>query len=349
MEHTSLSRLAALTLGCSFLAGAQAVLADVTLQEQVSVEGAGLMSFANMSGTTTTVISNDKARMQSELKMESRLARMVAGGLGNTAEIVRLDQGKLYQLDLEERKYNEVSLADQRARIEEAMADARSAQQQQPMPVDETQCDWSEPVTEVTRGAKATIAGYDSEQVKIAASQSCTDRSTGQVCEFTISLEQWLAPDFSGDANQFYQAYAEQIGLDVAGSSSFSQRAETLLGRYGELWSEVAAKTGDIEGHPVKSQFALAVGGAQCEQVKGDAGVTAGDVGASALGGLGGRIAGSLLKRRKKAEPAPESSAEAGMTQLLAVSTEVLSVSLDPVDAEEFEVPAGFTPMNAGN
>jgi hypothetical protein len=351
MKRTSSSRRVAVAFGCTFLLCTHAVLADITLKEQVSVKGAGLMSFANMSGTSTTVISDDKARMQSELKMESRLARMVAAGVGNTAEIVRLDQGKLYQLDLKERRYDEISLADQRARIDAAMAEAQSAQQEQPMPVDETQCDWSEPVTKVTRGGKATIAGYDSEQLKIAASQSCTDRSTGEVCEFTISLEQWLAPEFSGDATAFYRAYAEQMGLDVTGSSAFAQRAEALLGRYSELWSEIAAKTGDVEGYPLKSQFALAIGGPQCTQGSGDggAGVTAGDVGESVLGGLGGRVAGSLLKRRKKAEPEPAPSAESAMTQLLAVSTELLSVSLDPVDSGEFEVPSDFTRMNAGN
>jgi hypothetical protein len=349
MKPTSLSRRAAVIFGCSSLAVAPAAMADITLKEQVSVEGAGLMSFANMTGTSTTAISNDRARMQSEVKMESRLARMVARGAGNTAEIIRLDQGKMYQLDLEERKYSEMSLAEQRERLEQAMADAQNAQQQQPMPVDESQCDWSEPVAEVTRGAKATIAGYETEQLKIKASQSCTDRTTGQVCEFAISLDQWLAPEFSDDATEFYKSFAEQMGFDVAGSTAFAQRAETLLGRYSGLWSEIAAKTRDVEGYPLKSQFALALGGAQCQQGNGEPGVTASDVGESAIGGIGGRIAGSLLKRRKKAEPEPAATAEPGMVQLLSVSTELLSVSTDPVEAGEFEVPAGFTPMAAGN
>jgi hypothetical protein len=280
--------------------------------------------------------------------MESRLARMVAGKLGSTAEIVRLDQGKLYQLDMKERRYDEILLADQRAELEKAMEQAREAQQQQPMPVDESQCDWSEPVTKVTRGGSESIAGFDAEQLEIAATQSCTDRSTGQVCDFSITLEQWLTPEFSDEAARFYRSYAEQMGFDVSGSGDIAQRAETLLGRYPDLWAQIAEEAGGVEGYPVKSRFALAIGGPQCEQGKQNTGITAADVGESVVGGLGGRLAGSLLKRRKKEEPAAVAPEDSGMIELLAISTELVAVSQDAADPAAFEVPAGFTRANVG-
>jgi hypothetical protein len=322
-------------------------LADITLQEQFSVRGEGLMSFANMSGTSTTVIANDKASTRGDVKMESRLARMVAGKLGSTAEIIRLDQGKLYQLDMEKQRYNEISLADQRAELEKAMQQSREAQQQQPMPVDETQCEWSEPVTEVTRGGSESIAGFDAEQLKIAATQSCTDRSTGQVCDFSITLEQWLTPEFSDEAANFYRSYAEQMGFDVSGSGDMTQRAESLLGRYPGLWAEIAEAAGSVEGYPVKSRFALAIGGQQCEQGKQNTGVTAADVGESVVGGLAGGLAGKLLKRRKKEEPVAAAAEEPGMIQLLAISTELVAASQEAADPAVFEVPAGFARANA--
>ncbi|HWM28850.1 MAG TPA: hypothetical protein VNQ14_10350, partial [Woeseiaceae bacterium] len=344
MKHIPSLRVVAIPV-CTSLLLAHTVLADITLQEQFSVKGEGLMSFANMSGTSTTVIANDKASMQGEVKMESRLARMVAGKLGNTADIVRLDQGKLYQLDMEERRYNEISLADQRAELEKAMEQAREAQQQQPMPVDESQCDWSEPVTEVTRGGSESIAGFDAEQLKIAATQSCTDRSTGQVCDFSITLEQWLAPEFSDEAATFYRSYAEQLGFDASGSGEITQRAETLLSRYPDLLAEVAKEAGGVEGYPVRSRFALAIGGPQCEQGKENAGVTAADVGES-VAGVGGRLVGSLFKKRKKEEPAAAAAQDSGMIQLLAVSSELVAVSEETADPAAFEVPAGFTRTN---
>jgi len=341
MKRTSSLRFVVIPIStCIFWA--YPALADITLQEQFSVRGEGVMSFANMSGTSTMSISNDKASSKGEVKMESRLARMVAGRQGSTAEIVRLDQGKLYQLDMKERRYTEISLAEQRAELEKALEQARETQQQQPMPVDESQCEWSEPVTDVTRGERESIAGFDAEQLRIAATQSCTDPSTGQVCDFSITLEQWLTPEFSDEALKFYRSYAEQTGFDASGSGEITQRAETLLGRYPGLWAEIAEAAGGVDGYPVRSRFALAIGGPQCEQGKQNSGVTAADVGESVVGGIGGRVVGSLLKRRKKEEPVATVQ-DSGMIQLLAISNELVAVSQESVDPAAFEVPAGFT------
>jgi hypothetical protein len=347
MTHVASSQGFVLSTGCVLMLWIPGAVADVTVNEQYSVRGEGVMGFANMTGTSTTAIAGDKASTRGEVKLESRLARMFAGDLGDTAQIVRLDQDKLVQLDMKERTYTELSLAQQRAQIEQAMQQAQDAQQQQPAPMDESQCDWSEPVTEVTRGGKEKIAGYEAEQLKIAASQACTDRETGQVCEFSISLEQWLAPEFGGEAAEFYRAYAEQMGFDVSGSGAFAQRAEALLGRYSGLWSEIAEKTGDVEGYPLKSEFALAVGGPQCEQAQQAPGITAADVGES-VGGLGGRLAGSLFKRKKE-EPTASATADSGMVRLLTISSEITAVSTGTVDPGTFEVPADFTRTNAGN
>jgi hypothetical protein len=137
------------------------------------------------------------------------------------------------------------------------------------------------------------------------------------------------------------------MGFDVSGSGAVAQRAEVLLGKYSGLWSEIAEKSGDVEGYPLKSEFALAVGGPQCEQAQQAPGVTAADVG-EAVGGLGGRLAGSLFKRKKE-EPAASAAADSGMVRLLTISSEITEVSTDAVDPGTFEVPADFTRTNAGN
>lgn len=90
---------------CAILTGALAVIAasaaraDVTIQERVAISGAGLMRMANMNGTTTTRISGQRARTESELRFESGVMRTFARGAGESTEIVRLDQDKLYSVD----------------------------------------------------------------------------------------------------------------------------------------------------------------------------------------------------------------------------------------------------------
>ena len=106
--------------------------ADITLEERISVEGAGLMRMANMSGTTKTAISGDRSRTESDLKMQSRLVRMVARGMGPTADIVKLDEGKVYELDLKKKQYTEATFDEMRAKLEAARQQAEQAKQPTP-------------------------------------------------------------------------------------------------------------------------------------------------------------------------------------------------------------------------
>ena len=71
----------------------------------MSVEGAGVMSMANMNGTTTTVISGKKGRIETDVQMQSRMVRMLArGASGPKADVVRLDEDKVYALDLKKKE-----------------------------------------------------------------------------------------------------------------------------------------------------------------------------------------------------------------------------------------------------
>src|ERR1044072_4982187 len=104
MAHAFRSRfLACCVAGVLVSAAAQA---DVTMQEQMSLSGAGMMKMRNMSGTTTTVISKDRARTESNMTFESAMMRTFAPGGGNHVEIVRLDRGKIYSLNPQKKTYS---------------------------------------------------------------------------------------------------------------------------------------------------------------------------------------------------------------------------------------------------
>src|SRR5687767_2610089 len=144
--------------------------ADVTIEERMSISRAGLMKMANMSRTTTTMISGQRARTDSNLQFESGLMRTFARGIGgDSTEIVRLDQDKMYSIDNKKKTYTETTFAETRAQMEKIskqMQEAQAQQQQGTSGVDESQCEWSEPKSEVIRsGEKASIAGYQAERV----------------------------------------------------------------------------------------------------------------------------------------------------------------------------------------
>lgn len=327
--------------------------ADVTIEERMSVSGSGMMKMMNMNGRTVTAISGTKARTDSELTFESGLMRTFARGAGDGTEIVRLDEDKIYSLDHRKKTYTETTFAEQRAQLEKArqqMEQGQASQQQATSGVDESECEWSDPKAEVTRsGEKSQIAGYDAERVTITATQSCKNKKTGEVCDFGLVLDQWVAPQFeaSEEAQAYYLAYAEKMGLGATTSRDFAERAQSLFGRYEGIWTEVAAKMRDVKAYPVRSSFGLGVGGPQCastQQTQAEGGPASPP---SLSGALGGALGGMFGKKKKEAEapaaaPIPAPTLPGGLISLMSVSTELVSVNTGAVDAAKFELPAGY-------
>ena len=332
--------------------------ADVTIEERMTVSGAGMMKMMNMSGRTVTAISGSNARTDSELRFESGLMRTFARGAGNTTEIVRLDEDTMYSLDHKKKTYTETTFAEQRAELQKAMEQmeqGQASQQQAASGVDESECEWSEPKADVLRsGEKSQIAGYDAEHVTIVATQSCTNKKTGEVCDFGLVLEQWVAPQFaaSQEAQAYYSAYAEKMGFGATASRDFAERAQSMFGRYDGMWSEVAAKMRDVEGHSVRSSFGLGIGGPQCASMQ-EAQAQGGAASPPSLGGaLGGALGGMFGRKKEKEAEAPAAAPIAaptmpgGLMPLMSVSTELVSVNTNAVESAAFEVPPGYKKTN---
>ena len=328
-----------------------AASADVTIEERMSVSGAGMMKMMNMSGRTVTTIAGDRARTDSDLRFESGMMRTLARGAGQGSEIVRLDQDTMYSLDTKKKTYTETTFAERRAEMQKAMEQmekSQASQQQATSGVDESECEWSEPKADVTRGEKGTVGGYAAEHVTITATQSCANKKTGEVCDFGLVLDQWVAPDFeaSAEAQAYYTAYAEKMGFGATASKDFAERAQSMFGRYEGMWSEVADKMREVKGHPVKSSFGLGVGGPQCGSAQ-QTQAAGGPAEPPSIGGALGGALGGLLGRKKKetappAETTPASQMPGGLMPLMSVSTELVSVNTGSVDAQTFEVPDGY-------
>lgn len=360
LNEQSVRRTVRATAATVLVLAAGPLFGDVRMEERIRVEGDGLMKMLNMTGNIVTTIAGDRARTESRIEMESRLMRAF-GGSADTIEIVRLDQEKVYQLDPKKRTYSEITFAEQRAEMERAMAQMREAQQSQQQGasgIDESQCEWSEPTTVRERsGETEEIAGHRAERNTVRATQSCTDRTTGQVCDFELTLDQWLAPGYetAREVLDYYVAYAGKMGLDTPGSRDFAERAESMFGGYGGIWEALAGSLREAEAYPLRTRLSLAIGGPQCQNMR-DA-RAAGEaarpgVGEVIGGALGGQLGGLLGRKRdsaKAAESAPatqEPAATAGgdMLRLMAISAELVGVSQQAAEPGAFEVPADYKP-----
>jgi hypothetical protein len=334
--------------------------ADITIERTTSVDGVGAMAFANMTGTSKTSISGDKARTDSDMKMQSKIVGFLArSATGPSAEIVLLDQDTLYHLNMNKKEYTETNFEQLRAQMQKMSDQMNSGEnKQQPSAVDQSKCVWLPAKVDVNKsGEKAQFAGYDAQRVTVTATQPCQDKETGAICEVALVMDQWTSTDFadSSEVRKFYAAYASKMGIDISNSQDISEKAKAMFGQYKGIWTEVAAKMQSVKGYPVKSSFTLGLGGPQCKDSKSQQAQTSQtDNSSPSPGGIAGAVAGKLggLFQKKKdpadapaAPPAPAAAAVAmppGDVALMTVSSQVVSVSTNGVSADVFAVPAGF-------
>jgi hypothetical protein len=357
----SLMRPAALAGLCGTLTLAAGMArADITLERTMSVEGVGAMAFGNMSGTTRTTISGDKSRTDSDLKMQSKLVRFLArNAMGPTAEIVRLDQDRIYHLNINKKEYTETTFEQMREQLRKMSEQMSSAEEKkQPAAIDESKCEWLPPKAEVRKsGEKAQFGGYEAERVTIIATQPCKDKETGSICELALVLDEWLSSSFAenAEAHRFARAYAAKMGLDASSLQDVSQKAQNLFARYKGIWSEIATRMQGVKGYPLKTSFTLALGGQQCKSSNAQQAQSSTDSDSSGNpAGLAGAVAGKLggLFHKKKDDAAAPASQAApattpvpvppGDVALMTVSSQLVSVSTNAAGADAFVVPADF-------
>jgi hypothetical protein len=340
-----------------------AAQADITIERSTSVEGVGAMALGNMSGTSKTIISGDRSRTDTETKMASKVIGFLArNAAGPSAEIVLLDEDKLYHLNINKKEYTETTFEQMRAQMQKASDQMNSNQNQSqerqpPSAVDQSKCQWLPPKASVNKtGEKAQFAGYDSERVTITASQPCQDKDTGSICEVALVLDEWLAPGFveSGEVRKFYSAYAVKMGMDPSSAQDASQKAKAMFSQYKGIWTEIAAKMQNTKGYPVKTSFTLALGGAQCKDSNAQqAQSSQSDDSSRGASGLAGAMAGlgGLFHKNKDDANAPAAQPTApiapvdlppGDVALMTVSSQLVSVSTSSVSADAFIVPPGF-------
>jgi hypothetical protein len=356
MKIPKLRLTAAVLLGTILGFTAGTAWADITIEQTTSVNGVGAMAFANMSGSSKTRIAGDKSRVDSDMKMQSKIVSFLArNAVGPSAEIVLLDEDTLYHLNMNKKEYTETTFEQLRAQLRKMSDQTTSSEdKKQPSAVDQSKCVWLPAKVDMTKsGEKAQIAGNDAQRVTITATQPCQDKETGAICEIALVLDQWISADFaaSGEARRFYTAYASKMGIDIANPQDASERAKALFGQYKGVWTEVADKMQSVKGYPVRSSFTLGIGGAQCKNSnsqQSQPGQT--NDSSPGPGGVAGAVVGKLsglFQKKKDPADAPAPVVEPialppGDVALMTVSTEVVSVSTDSVGADVFVVPPGF-------
>jgi hypothetical protein len=150
-------------------------------------------------------------------------------------------------------------------------------------------------------GTHATLAGHDAQLAQIALTQSCTNRTTGDVCDFLFAFDTWLTQDqIVGLADQkaFLEAYHAKLGLD-ASDPAMQKQLRQFLAPYADAMKQISAKSGELKGYPLKTVMRIAFGGEHCAAVKNQ----------SAGGGSGGSVVGDASQAAGNAAAASTANA----------------------------------------
>ena len=307
MRYLQRSAVAGLAALAAALLTAPCVRADVVVQTQSTFD----LAIIKAHGSSTESTTADKQRRDSEFHCEGFMSLMC--GNAQSGEIVRLDKDLSWSLDPKHKTYKEAPFptAEQRAAAERKAQELMTKIQQCPAMQqhattpgpDTSKCQMSPPVIDVkATDQHTTLAGHDARLTQVALTQSCKSRDSADECQYSISMDAWLTQDQiagADEAKAFRTAYLKKLGLDP-GSEMMQQQMKQFLGAYQDSLKQLAAKSSDLKGYPLKSTVRILFGGEHCAAARqqqsaggGSAVGDASDAAASAATSAGASAAGA--------------------------------------------------------
>jgi hypothetical protein len=339
--------------------------ADVTTQESMSLDAAGVVK---MHGTTVERTTADKQRKESEFHCEGFMSLLC--GSTKTADIIRIDRALEWQLRPDKKSYLETPFPtpEERAaaqkKMQETLDKMKQCQQQQPQKAspaaDTSKCQMSPPKIEAKQSDEhATLAGHDTRKSSVTLTQTCTDKDTGDVCDMVYGFDVWLTADEiagAADRRAFARAYMKKLGLDENNPAA-KDAAQQFLAQYAGMMKDLSAKASEFKGYPLRTTFRFSMGGEHCGKAKQQSSSGQGDDSSPGPGGLSGlaakagsKLLGGLLSKKSSSttpdpnQPPAAAAGAAPSTQIIAFTIETTGIDTAAIPAEQFELPAGWTP-----
>jgi hypothetical protein len=250
--------------------------ADVTVGQKTSMSLAGI----NIDIDSVERTSGDKQRTDTTMRCHGLLSLFCHDV--ESGRIVRLDKRLEWQLEPKKKRYTErpFPTPEQRAMAQKELDAAMEEMKKCPMPQakntsqgtpDTSHCQLSSPVLNVEATNEHTsILGHDARKTNVVMSQTCTDASTGDVCEIDYGFETWLTTDAIAGADErsaFTKQYLTAEGFDP-NSPQLQRSLRQFMAPYAGELKQLAGKAADLKGYPLRTTFYMAFGGPHCGKAK---------------------------------------------------------------------------------
>jgi len=161
----------------------------------------------------------------------------------------------------------------------------------------------------------------------------------------------------SANRRAFWMAMAAWRARPVRNSRSAATKgaAQQFLAQYAGTMKTLSAKASDLKGYPLRTTFRFSIGGAHCGKAKQSSSQNVDtSQGSGDLEGLaakaGSKLLGGLLSKKSSSstpdpnQPPAAAPGAAPSTQLIAFTVETTAIDTAAIAAEQFELPAGWTP-----
>jgi hypothetical protein len=251
----------------------------------------------------------------------------------NTAQIVDLDEEKIYDIDFRKKEYRVTTFDELRRRLKEAQdRAARDAEKEEGRPQDagkpekELEIDFDLKETGQTR----PIAGYDAREVVMTITIREKGRTLDDGGGLVMTANSWLGPQIREmkELGEFEMRYWQKLqGGEAAGVSAEQMAAVlALYPMVAKAMERLRQENVNLNGTPLATTTTFEAVKSR-EQVAQEA--QSRDTGGG--GGISGRLAARLMK---KSDPKPRAT-------IMTMQHEVQEVATT-VPAGDLALPAGF-------
>ena len=259
-------------------------------------------------------------------------------GKVKTSEIIDLDKELFITLDHKKQKYTQVTFADWRQQLQDAMAKMEESKEEQGEESEQPQNEWavtydiSRPEgTENVNGrvtAKVIVTVIAKEKPKTSGGTPAEDTAGA---EMRMTSTSWICPRLEGsdEIDAFNQKLAKKLGFsfDEAQTRSMWEQIMQSYPQIKDISETAKEKGGGLEGTPVRTNVVYETIG----KVK----PTDEENQEEAPASIGGLIKGLGKKAVKKDE-------DQGPKPLIEMTSDILRQEVTPVDQAMFTVPEKY-------
>jgi len=294
--------------------------------------------------------------------MKSKLVGFLArNAVGPSAEIILLDEDKLYHLNINKKEYTEMTFEQMRQQMEAAMAKARAEQakqKQEAPPPDAQNVSVKFNIKVRNTGGSKDVAGMQASESILTMTMDATDQKSGQTGSLAITNDMYLAPEIPGyeEVRAFERRYAEKMGMMVNGAINPRMLGMMQQPGAGDGLKQMVEELSKLKGVPVLQivRMGTTVDGtplpaaSEAPLPAGPPPPTAGEVAKqSASAAVMNSLPFGGFGRKKKQEEPPPAAAPSGPSAAVLVesTTQYTNVSKAAVDPSQFAVPAGYKQM----